>query len=284
MFFAQFDITCSPLYVSGGYFKSLVDFAWEVLADAAARPSLFVLDSKWFVTINANGVRPTVIAMSIFAGFLFSCAVLLLLSWVFTLWPGVAWHADRHPGVPVKDYIVQSGEFVLCAFGSLHIALNAFELKRYLTGLVFVGLALSFLANVFYVETSTGSITEHFRQSAVGQTGMNAIISTNPHNQTFAVAIQLGILGAIVLYAMWISHTMLFLSAGQQGWIGTLLVIQNVFSSVFNTHLFDFTQGWMYVFGVGVIGGDVMQRRRNVPSCQQAVRKVAIRHPKRGRL
>ena len=108
----------------------------------------------------------------------------------------------------------------------------------------------------------TGSIIELFRRSAVGQTGADAIVSANPHNQTFAVAIQLGILGVIVLYAMWISHAMLMFSLpGQEGWIGSLLVIQTVISSLFNSNLFDFTQGWTYVFGVGVIGGVAMQRR-----------------------
>jgi len=299
-------------------------------------------------------------AQSVLAGFLFSCTLLLILSWVSTLWPAVAWHAARFPGVPVKDYIAQSGEFVLCAFGSLHVALNAFKIKRHLAGLVFTGLALAFLINVFYVATSrtqlvvlpvllivfgiqrfgsrgaffalasgailaglvwstspylrsrvtgvmqeiqssqtsgppisaaggslisarqhlsllkksiqligeaplvghgTGSITELFRQSALGQTGVDAIISDNPHNQTFAVAIQLGILGAILLYAMWASHAVLFSIGGLEGWIGTLLVTQNVISSLFNSHLFDFTQGWIYVFGVGALGGAVMQRR-----------------------
>jgi hypothetical protein len=33
--------------------------------------------------------------------------------------------------------------------------------------------------------------------------------------------------------------------------------VQNVISSQFNSHLFDFTHGWLYVFGVGVIGGMV---------------------------
>src|SRR5262249_31530373 len=93
-------------------------------------------------------------AQSVLAGFLFSCTVLLILSWVFMLWPAAAWHAARFPGVPVKDYSAQSGEFVLCAFGSLHVALNAFKIKRHLAGLVFTGLALAFLINVFYVATS----------------------------------------------------------------------------------------------------------------------------------
>jgi hypothetical protein len=38
-----------------------------------------------------------------------------------------------------------------------------------------------------------------------------------------------------------------------------LVVIQNVMSSLFNSHLFDFHEGWMYVLGVGVAGGMVMK-------------------------
>jgi hypothetical protein len=88
----------------------------------------------------------------VLVGFLFSCTLLLIFSWASVLWPAVAW--GTYPGVPVKDYIAQSAEFVLCAFGSLHIVLNALKIKRYLIGLAFAGLALTFLINVFYVATS----------------------------------------------------------------------------------------------------------------------------------
>jgi O-antigen ligase len=37
--------------------------------------------------------------------------------------------------------------------------------------------------------------------------------------------------------------------------------VQNVVSSLFNSHLFDFHEGWMYVLGVGVAGGMVMRVR-----------------------
>jgi O-antigen ligase len=30
---------------------------------------------------------------------------------------------------------------------------------------------------------------------------------------------------------------------------------------LFNSHLFDFTQGWIYVFGVGVAGGMILRGR-----------------------
>ena len=44
-------------------------------------------------------------------------------------------------------------------------------------------------------------------------------------------------------------------------WIGLLVVVQNIFSSLFNSHLFDFHEGWMYVLGVGVAGGMALRAR-----------------------
>jgi O-antigen ligase len=35
-------------------------------------------------------------------------------------------------------------------------------------------------------------------------------------------------------------------------------VVQNIFTSLFNSHIFDFHEGWMYVLGVGVAGGMVL--------------------------
>ena len=32
-------------------------------------------------------------------------------------------------------------------------------------------------------------------------------------------------------------------------WIGLLVVVQNFLTSLFNSHLFDFHEGWMYVLG-----------------------------------
>jgi hypothetical protein len=35
--------------------------------------------------------------------------------------------------------------------------------------------------------------------------------------------------------------------------------VQNVVGSLFNSHLFDFTHGWIYVVGVGVAAGAMLQ-------------------------
>jgi len=46
-------------------------------------------------------------------------------------------------------------------------------------------------------------------------------------------------------------------------WIGTVVVVENVISSLSSSHLFDFVHGWLYVLGVGILGG-VMYRHRQV--------------------
>ena len=76
---------------------------------------------------------------------------------------------------------------------------------------------------------------------------MAALASTNPHNQVFAIAIQLGLVGALLLLAMWIAHLRFFRGGGMAAEIGLLIVAQNIISSLFNSSLFDFTQGWAYV-------------------------------------
>jgi O-antigen ligase len=124
--------------------------------------------------------------------------------------------------------------------------------------------SISFMAEAPVIGHGTGTIRELFRRSAVGESGASALVSPNPHNQTLAVGIQLGLVGVFVLYAMWLAHVLLFRGPGLPAWVGLVLVTQNVVSSLFNSHLFDFTQGWIYVFGVGVAGGVVLRQTDDV--------------------
>jgi hypothetical protein len=101
----------------------------------------------------------------------------------------------------------------------------------------------------------TGSTKQLFDREAAGKAGAWASSITNPHNQTLYVAVQWGMLGCAFLYAMWCSHILLFRDKGIVAWIGLVVVVQNIVSSVFNSHLSDFHEGWMYVLGVGVAGG-----------------------------
>lgn len=119
--------------------------------------------------------------------------------------------------------------------------------------------SLRFLSEAPIFGHGTGSIRGLFEEAAVNQFGAAAEVVGNPHNQTLNVAIQWGLIGIAVVYAMWLVHLLLFRGDGLATWIGLLVVVQNIFTSLFNSHLFDFHEGWMYVLGVGVAGGMVLK-------------------------
>ena len=107
----------------------------------------------------------------------------------------------------------------------------------------------------------TGSTKQVFDREAAGKTGEWGNSIRNPHNQTLYVAIQWGLLGCVVLYAMWYFHLVLFLERSMAAWIGLVVVVQNLVSSLVNSHLFDFDEGWIYVLGVGVAGAMVAKAK-----------------------
>jgi O-antigen ligase len=287
----------------------------------------------------------------VFLGFLAACVALLFASWAVAIWPNLPKGSTDY-GVPVKSYIVQSVEFMICAAGLLYLAVEAARAGRWARLALLLLLALAFLQDIFFVATGrttlvvipvlaviygarrfgakgfaaavvavavlaagvwasssyvrdrvdeiltaphipankhnitsseerfvfwtksvrivesaplighgTGSITEMFRRAAVGRSGLEAEVPTNPHNQTFAVAIQLGLLGTSVLWAMWLFHFLLFRGGGFTAWIGLVVVAQNIIGCLFNSFLFDFTEGWLYVIGFGVAAGMVLRER-----------------------
>ena len=287
-------------------------------------------------------------------GFFASVAALLIASWGLAVIPGLPWRGMHQVGVPVKDYIFQSANFLLCAFALLGCGCEAAQARQWRPAAAFAAVASLFLANILFIVGSrtalvvapvllvllswrefgwrgligacllssiisgavwfespylrgrlatslselqayrasgatnstslhleflrkslsfvqtapiighgTGSIPEQFRNATVGQAGAASVSSENPHNQVFAVAIQLGLVGTVVLMAMWIAHLWLFRGGGLTAWFGLLVVVQNIVSSLFNSHLFDFTSGWLYVFGVGVAGGMVLRKRNS---------------------
>jgi O-antigen ligase len=126
--------------------------------------------------------------------------------------------------------------------------------------------SIEFIAQAPVIGHGTGSMPDLYRRAAAGASGAQAVASVNPHNQFFAVAIQLGFLGGAILIAMWIAHLALFRGSGLVAWLGIVIVVQNVVSSLFNSHLFDFLHGWLYVFGFGVIGGMALHQATQKPA------------------
>lgn len=120
--------------------------------------------------------------------------------------------------------------------------------------------SFSFVRDAPLIGHGTGSIASQFRRAVAGESGAAGVASVNPHNQIFAVATQLGLLGTAVLLAMWAAHYLLFRAMDFVSWIGAVVVIENVVSSLVSSHLFDFMHGWLYVFGVGVAGGMISHR------------------------
>jgi O-antigen ligase len=130
--------------------------------------------------------------------------------------------------------------------------------------IAFLKESLPIIASAPIIGHGTGSITEEFRRITAGKTGVAATPTVNPHNQTFAVAIQLGLVGAVVLWAMWIAHIALFSGPSAVAWLGLVLLAENILSSTVHSHLFDFNSGWLYVFGVGVLGGTILGQRDSI--------------------
>jgi O-antigen ligase len=278
-------------------------------------------------------------------GFFGASIVLLVASWALASLPGLPWRG-RTLGVPVKDYITQSGIFALCAFALLGCAAEAWVRHRRQLAFVSILGAAAFIANIAFVETgrttlvtlvvlvplfglryfgwrgtvvagalgcvvagalwissshlrarvtaaieevqlyeagfaatSSGVRLEYWKESidfiskapiAGYGTGSIPMLLTravmrdadaahfatvNPHNQILVVAIQLGLIGTLTLLAMWIVHLGLFRGDGLISWIGSVAVVENMVGSLFNSHLSDFAQGWIYVFAVGILGG-----------------------------
>jgi O-antigen ligase len=125
--------------------------------------------------------------------------------------------------------------------------------------------SLGWISDAPLIGHGTGSAKQLFEAAAIGKEGAWADKISNPHNQTLYVAIQWGLLGCIGLYAMWYIHYRLFLAPGLVAWIGFIVVVQNILSSLLNSHLFDFSEGWIYVLGVGVSGGSMA---RSLPSSE----------------
>jgi O-antigen ligase len=290
--------------------------------------------------------------MRVVVGFFASVTAVLLVSWLLAAFPGMPWSSFHQYGVPAKDYILQSDEFLMCAMVLFAIAFDQARERRWRSAAGAAALGIVFVANIVFVITArttllvapvlilllgwrqfrwkglagsalllgligtaaafgspqlrtrlstsvaelhayessgavsstglhiellkksllivrtapiighgTGSIPRQFRNEAVGKSGIDALVGVNPHDQILAIGIELGLVGVAVLLAMWTAHLLLFRGAGLVSWIGVVIVVDTIVSSLVNSHLFDFTQAWLYIFGVGAAGGLALRSR-----------------------
>ncbi|MCP3445630.1 O-antigen ligase [Bradyrhizobium sp. CCGUVB14] len=224
---------------------------WLAALLAAIALSFFV--NMAFVVISRTALVTVPIMLAVFGLLHLKWRSVLIISVVLAALAALAWQTSSKLHTTIETFSVQ------------------YEMYRDRGIPTSIGLrlefwrkSLGFFAEAPVIGHGTGSTRGLFEQAATGgpYAASNEVIG-NPHNQTLNVAVQWGIVGIIVLYAMWAAHLLLFRGDDLANWIGLLVVVQNVFTSLFNSHLFDFHEGWMYVLGVGVAGGMVLNSRRN---------------------
>jgi O-antigen ligase len=123
--------------------------------------------------------------------------------------------------------------------------------------------SIPFIVKAPVVGHGTGMIEQVFERARSADP--NIPTTRNPHGQILTVGIQLGLLGTTVLFAMWLAHFALFHGPALTAWLGLTVVASTVVGSLFNSHVSDFTQGWIYVFGVGVVGAMARRADDQVP-------------------
>jgi len=84
-------------------------------------------------------------------GFLASCAALLIAS--FVTWFPAFQVTGKAPGIPVRDYIAQSTEFLICAFALLGLAFEACRARSWRLAGGAALLAALFVANILMIAT-----------------------------------------------------------------------------------------------------------------------------------
>ena len=165
---------------------------------------------------------------------------------------GVSWVASPYLRERVSDLVEETQDY-RASGAATSVGLRLEFWKK----------SADFVAAAPLIGHGTGTIAALFRRDSAGDRGAGAVVTDNPHNQILAVAIQLGLVGAAVLIAMWIAHLALFRERTLIAWFGLTIVIGNIVSCLFHTHIVDTGQGWLYVFGVGMLGGAVLGRKAN---------------------
>jgi O-antigen ligase len=211
--------------------------------------SLSFVINMMFVIVSRTALVTMPILLAVFALLHLKWRSIVLILCAATVFAGVAWATSPHlrwtAETFVRDYRLYKEENVPTSLG-----LRLEYWKK----------SLRFLAEAPVIGHGSGSIRGLFEEAATGSKDLaSADVIGNPHNQTLNVAIQWGGIGILLLYAMWLVHLRLFRGEGLAAWVGLLVVVQNIFTSLFNSHIFDFHEGWMYVLGVGIAGGMVLR-------------------------
>jgi O-antigen ligase len=117
--------------------------------------------------------------------------------------------------------------------------------------------ALGFVRQAPVLGHGTGSIKPLYQSVEATNPSPYGEATPDPHNQFFAIALQVGLVGGALLLAMWAAHFSLFLGRDFACVMGQAVVLQNFIGSMFNSHLSTVTQGMLYCLAVGLLGAVV---------------------------
>jgi O-antigen ligase len=226
---------------------------WMALLLGAIALSFFV--NMAFVIVSRTALVTIPIMLAVFALLHLKWRSVVVILCATTVFAGLAWATSPQLRWTTETFLTD------------------YQIYKERNRVTSIGLRLEFWQKSlrFFAEApvfghGTGSTRGLFEQAAVGHVGAAAEVIGNPHNQTLNIAVQWGVIGIVVLYAMWLLHLLLFRGDGLVAWIGLLVVVQNIFTSLFNSHLFDFHEGWMYVLGVGIAGGMALKENWRDPT------------------
>jgi O-antigen ligase len=213
---------------------------------------LSLLINMIFVIVSRTAIVTIPIMLAVFAALHLRWKTSLMIFGAVVVLAGLSWAASSQLRTTINS---TSSQYQLYTESN---AVTSIGLR-----LEFWQKSLRFIKEAPLIGHGTGSTQRLFERAAVGSPDLLAsdYVISNPHNQTLNVAVQWGVLGVVVLWAMWISHLLLFRGESLVAWIGLLVVVQNILTSLFNSHIFDFHEGWMYVLGVGVAGGMMLKQR-----------------------
>lgn len=114
--------------------------------------------------------------------------------------------------------------------------------------------AVGFVKAAPIIGHGTGSIKPLYQSMEATKPSPYGEATPDPHNQTLHTVLQVGLIGGLLLWAMWIAHARLFLARDYASIIGQAVVLQNVIGGLFNSHISAVTQGMLYCVAVGLLG------------------------------
>ena len=199
---------------------------WPAVLLAAIAVSFVA--NMMFVVISRTALVTMPIMLAVFALVHLRLRTAIVVLCAAALLAAVVWNVSPHLRATVDKFVADYQQSEVQ--GNISGTFSRLEFWRK---------SLRFLADAPVIGHGTGSTRGLFEKAAVGQAGFRAEITANPHNQTLNVAVQWGAIGIVVLWAFWLVHLLLFRGDGLVPWIGLMVVVQNIFTSLLNSHLFD---------------------------------------------